>query len=216
MKLHRASLTFLCIALTTLPAVAQWSYDNGPINGTTFAWTINNGYVVSDSFYSGGPTTGFTFGAWEYLGDSLTSVDWSITTGVNGGTTIGSGTATTMGGAGGKLTDQPLFVNPEGYLVDLITVTGLNASTAGSSTYWFNLQNAMVPTHDPVFWDQNSGVGCGGTNCPSQAYQLGWDGMIPSEAFSISGSTGTPEPSGIMLFGSGLLGLAGVLRRKLH
>ena len=39
---------------------------------------------------------------------------------------------------------------------------------------------------------------------------------LPSEAFTITGGTGTtPEPSSIMLFGSGILGLAGVLRRKL-
>ena len=52
-------------------------------------------------------------------------------------------------------------------------------------------------------------------------------GSIPSEAFTLTGTTGTtrharhrhggttPEPSSIMLFGSGILGLAGVLRRKL-
>ena len=51
-------------------------------------------------------------------------------------------------------------------------------------------------------------------------------GTIPSESFTVLGTntstttttttTGTvPEPSSIMLFGSGILGLAGVLRRKL-
>jgi hypothetical protein len=36
------------------------------------------------------------------------------------------------------------------------------------------------------------------------------------EAFDISGiSKPIPEPSSILLFGSGVLGLAGVLRRKL-
>jgi hypothetical protein len=42
-------------------------------------------------------------------------------------------------------------------------------------------------------------------------------GTIPSEAFTINESvTGiTPEPSGIVLFGSGQIGLAGILRRKL-
>jgi hypothetical protein len=52
-------------------------------------------------------------------------------------------------------------------------------------------------------------------------------GTIPSESFTVLGyentttststtTTGTtPEPSSIMLFGSGILGLAGMLRRKL-
>ncbi len=219
MKLHIVLLTILCLALASTPAwAAPWTYDNGPINGTVSAWTINSGFVVSDTFYAGGTTTGFSFGAWEALGDSLTSVDWSITTAANGGTTIGSGTAST---SGGTLTDQHLFGNSQGYVVSLITVTGLNVTTASDTTYWLNLFNATVPSGDPVYWDENSGTGCGGSgggaNCPS----LGYDnavGSIPSESFSVSGSGGsgtTPEPGSIMLFGSGVLGLASVLRRKL-
>ena len=217
MKLHIASLSILCLALAGMPAWAQWSYDNGPINGTDFAWTINFGYVVSDTFYAGGPTTGFAFGAWEIPGDRLTSVGWSITTAANGGTIIGSGTARTTGGSGGTLTDSYLFFNSQSFLVDQITVTGLNAATSSGSTYWLNLFNASVPSGDPIYWDQNSGVGCTGTHCPSLADELSV-GPIPSEAFTISGTTTstTPEPSGIMLLGSGVLGLGGVLRRKLR
>jgi hypothetical protein len=43
-------------------------------------------------------------------------------------------------------------------------------------------------------------------------------GTIPSEAFTINGTTTggtTPEPNSILLFGSGMFVLAGVLRRKL-
>jgi PEP-CTERM motif len=42
---------------------------------------------------------------------------------------------------------------------------------------------------------------------------------IASEGFEISGNGGTgttPEPSSILLLGSGILGLAGVLRRKMN
>ena len=54
MKVRIASLTILCLALAAIPALAD--YNNGPINGTTDAWTINFGYVVSDTFTSnGGP-----------------------------------------------------------------------------------------------------------------------------------------------------------------
>ena len=189
-----------------IPASAQAQYDNGPINGTTDAWTINFGYIVSDTFVAAGSSvTGFNIGTWEFPGDTLLTVDWSITTAENGGTTIGSGTA--------FVTDQYISSNQFGYNVDLITVTGLNVATTSGSTYWLNLQNASGD--DPVYWDENSGVGCGGTGCPSQASENAV-GTIPSEAFTITGGTGTtPEPSSIMLFGSGILGLAGVLRRKL-
>jgi len=202
-----ASLVVLCLLLVAVPAVAQ-TYDNGPINGSTDAWTINFGYIVSDTFTAPSPSiSAFSFGVWEFGGDSMTSVDWSITASENGGQVFGSGTA-----SGKALTDTFISSNQYGYDVDLITVTGLSVAVTSGSTYWLNLQNAVVPSGDPVFWDENSGVGCGGSGCPSLASESSV-GTIPGEAFTIGGST--PEPSTIMLFGSGILGLAGLLRRKL-
>ncbi len=213
MKLRIALLATLCLALASVPAWAQnWSYDNGPINGTTDAWTINFGYIVSDSYIaSGSSVTNFSFGVWEFPGDTMSSVDWSITGGENSGTMFGSGTA-----SGANLTDTFISTNQFGYDIDKISVTGLNVPELSGVTYWLNLQNAAVPSGDPVFWDENSGVGCGGTGCPSSASESAV-GTIASEAFTIGGGSGgtTPEPSSIMLFGSGILGLAGVLRRKL-
>jgi len=205
-----ASLTILCLALAAIPAWAD--YDNGPINGATDAWTINFGYIVSDSYIAatGASVTGFQFGVWEFPGDVLSSVDWSITSAENGGTSFGSGTA-----SGKNLTDQFISTNSFGYDIDKITVTGLNVPELAGATYWLNLQNAAVPSGDPVFWDENSGAGCKGQGCPSQASESAV-GTIASEAFTINnGSAPVPEPSSIMLFGSGILGLAGLLRRKL-
>jgi len=91
---------------------------------------------------------------------------------------------------------------------------GVNLASAGS--YWLNIQNASSAAGDPVYWDENSG--------PSSASE-NTVGTIPSESFTVLGTqstttttttTGTtPEPSSILLLGSGILGLAGVLRRKL-
>ena len=216
-----AWLALLCLAVM-LPASAQVLYDDGPINGTTDAWTINFGYIVGDTFQLSANSTvgGFNFGAWEFPGDILTSVDWSITSEFDGGTLYGSGTA-----SGKNLTDQFISTNQYGYDIDQITVTGLKVNLASGTTYWLDLQNAMVPSGDPVFWDENSGVGCKGDNgmgggCPSQA---DWTGCIsagalcPPESFDINGTGGgtTPEPGSIVLFGSGILGLAGIVRRKL-
>ena len=211
-----ASLVVLSLALASTPALAQylWSYDNGPINGTTDAWTINFGYIVSDTFTAGpGSITGFQFGVWEFSGDVLSSVGWSITSAENSGTVFGSGVA-----SGSNVSDSFISSNQYGYDVDTITVTGLYVSTTTSGTkYWLNLYNAAVPNGDPVYWDENSGKGCGGLkgqDCPSSASESAV-GTIPSESFTISGISTIPEPSSIMLFGSGLLGLAGLLRRKL-
>jgi PEP-CTERM motif-containing protein len=116
----------------------------------------------------------------------MTSVDWSITSAENGGTVYGSG--------------RPVAKTSLTQLFPPIS--------------WLNLQNAAVPSGDSVFGDENSGKGCRGTGCPSSAWESAV-GTIPSEAFTIGCGGSTPEPSSIMLFGSGILGLAGVLRRKL-
>ena len=102
----------------------------------------------------------------------------------------------------------------------LYTATGLNTGLNGGS-YWLNLQNAKVPSGDPVYWDENSGVSCGGDDgkgggCPSLASESAV-GTIPSESFTINGSAveTTPEPASFVLLASGALGLGAVLRRKL-
>ena len=216
MKMRIASLTILCLALAAVPAFAQWSYDNGPINGTTDAWTINFGYVVSNTFFTSesNPTvTGFSLGVWEFPGDSVSQLDWSIT----GSENAPCPSELCLGNGTSQVSDSFISTNQYGYNVDKLTVTGINVLVSGGVDNWLNIQNASVPSGDPVYWDENSGAGCKGEQCPSSASESAV-GTIPSEAFTIGGtsSTGTtPEPSSIMLFGSGILGLAGVLRRKL-
>ena len=91
------SLLSLYLALAVVPAIAQTVYSNGPINGNTDAWTINFGFIVSDSFTvccrdggepgAGGTTiSGASFGMWLFPGDTLTSAELSITSSENGGT----------------------------------------------------------------------------------------------------------------------------------
>src|SRR5271166_1383401 len=107
--------------------------------------------------------SGFSFGVWEFPGDVMTAVDWSITTGENapcpGQNCLGNGTS-----SGKNLTDRFISTNQYGYDIDLITVSGLNVFQQGAGPYWLNLQNAAVPSGDPVYWDENSGKGCGGVN----------------------------------------------------
>jgi len=152
--------------------------------------------------------TGFAFNAWLFPGDDLTSVDVSITSLENGGTTYFDQTL--------SFTRGNCNVNAYGYDVCLETAM-FNGLALVSGTYWVNLQNAMVPNGDPVYWDENSGYGCHSPGCPSLASE-NEVGMIPSESFTILGNSamGTvPEPSTILLLGSGGFALAGLLRRKL-
>ena len=172
MKTRIASLTILCLVLAAVPAFAIY-YDNGPINGTTDAWTINFGYVVSDTFFTGDGENveRLWFGVWEFPGDVLTSVDWSITTQENGGTTLGSGTA-----SGHDLTDQVHFRQPIRLRHRPDFCVGGRSVIDSYTKYWLNLQNATVPSGDPVYWDENSG--------PSMASEQCAVGTIPSEAFT--------------------------------
>ena len=155
-------------------------YDNGPTNGNTDAWTINFGYVVSDSFNVANDNTsvtGMTFAAWLLPGDTLGSAEVSITSSENGGTSYFDQTVTFSPGA--------CTANDYGYNVCNET-TSFTGPTLNAGTYWVNLQNASVSSGDPVYWDENSG--------PSSAYESSI-GTIPSESFTILGNATTSTTS---------------------
>ena len=157
-------------------------YDNGPYNGTTDAWTINFGLSVSDSFTGSGPVDGLHFVYWDAsTTDLLTTVDISI------GSTSFGGTPQTLTG----VTNTFLGTNQYGYA---LYQANYSFSGNGSGSY-VTLSNACTTSGcsvgNPIYWDENSGVGCTSQGCPSTAYE-GTLGSIPSEAFSLEGDAG-PE-----------------------
>ena len=157
-------LAVLCMTLAALPASAGPLYENGPINGNDNGWGISGGEITSDSINlntSRSNVYSIPLGVWEFPGDTLTSLDWSFTAQENGGTVYGSGTA-----SGASLTDTFISTNTFGYNIDLVTISGLNVNLS-AGTYWLNLQNAQTPSGSPVYWDENSGVGCSSPGCPS-------------------------------------------------
>ncbi|MGB8889038.1 MAG: PEP-CTERM sorting domain-containing protein, partial [Candidatus Korobacteraceae bacterium] len=154
-----------------------------------------------------------SFWAWVEPGDTATSVELQLSSVGYFGNELFDGTV--------SLTQSNCFTNNFGF--DVCAESGNFAGPQlNAGNYYLTLTNAATADGNPLYWDENSGVGCMSSGCPSSA-QENTLGTIPSEAFTLSGGTGTttttsgttPEPSSIMLFGSGILGLAGVLRRKL-
>ncbi len=213
MKSPLASLPLLCLLLMAIPAAAQnVVYDNGPVNGQEVAWTINFGFIVTNSFtISNGASNinGMDFWAWLFPGDTMTSVEIQIGDGAFGNNLMDLTV---------DVSASDCFTNQFGYNVCMESAN-FSGPHLTNGAYWVSLGNAMIPSGDPAFWDMNSGAGCQSLGCPSLAFDNSL-GTLPSESFTILGqsstSTGTtPEPGSILLLASGVLGLAGILRRKL-
>ncbi len=167
-------------------------YDNGPINGATDAWGINSGSVTSNTFTVGavgavgataGPVKGMAFGAWVFPGDVLESVEISITSSEFGGTTYFDAVV--------NFAQSGCSFNQYAFNACTEISANFNGPNLAAGTYWVNLQNAVVNDGDPVYWDENSGVGCNSPDCPSLASENSV-GTIPSESFTMLGNEGPP------------------------
>ena len=108
-----------------------------------------------------------------------------------------------------------LFSNGFGYDVYTANVTGMTGNLVAGSAYWLTLGDA----NDSAFtqfdaWDVNGGP----ASCDFAVSGVPFgDCGAGGEAFTLyaSSNTGVPEPGSFLLLGSGVLSLAGVLRRKL-
>ena len=204
-----ALLAVLCLMQAVIPAMADTLYSNGPYDGNTAAWGIGGGNAVTDSINLNSSRSNVyevDFVYWDAsASDLLTTVDVSIGT-TPFGTDEFSGTLT-------GITNTFLGTNQYGYA--LYRAGAATYDVAAGQASYVTLSNACTSSGcdtNPISWDENSG--------PSTAYDSEL-GSIPSESFTLVGTTDggggtTPEPGSLVLFGSGMLGLAGVLRHKLN
>ena len=228
MKKLTVALFVVCLLALAGPAWAGVVFNNYPINSTIQAFAINFGYSVSDSFTTdpgGDVVTGVNFGSWNVSGDDITAVDWMIGTTPFSSTGGGSGTAAAV-------TDTlqvSLSPNPDSYNIYSNSINLLGEPSLAPGTYYLTLENAVFPGGNQVYWDVNDGAGIDAqqnqvgelsfTNCGGAGtVGGGTDTGTCAESFQILGVqgvySGTPEPGSLMLFGSGILLLAGAWRRK--
>jgi hypothetical protein len=188
----------LCLLASGGAVVADTVYDNGPINGTINALTINFGFNVSNSFTLTNPSnlTGAQLGLWAYPGDTPSDVDWSIGS-TEGASDLASGTGAGL---------SSVFQFNNGYGFSIYESSFSFNELLGAGTYWLTIQNG-VSDGDLVYWDENDG--------PSTAFQNGAN--TQGQSFQVYGTSApsVPEPSSLALLGSGVLLFAGFLRRKL-
>ena len=217
------SLTILCFAVTAFAGTTTF-YNDGGIDGNDNGFfisgpnnpnpagsiqDISNGFI---SAASGAPTQ-LEFGEWVFNGATPTSIGYELGTSAFG-TDLGSGTV-----ALSSSNSVFLFTNGFGYDIYDVTIPVSSLAMTAGNEYWLSLSNATDSLNsNSGAWDLPGANGGPATCNFRQSGVNDGDCGLGGESFTLTGATTTgttPEPSSILLFGSGILGLAGVLRRKL-
>ena len=224
MKLRIGSLSLLTILCLTLTASAGTFFNDGGIDGNDNGFyitgpsfpnpagsfqDISNGFVSAAS----GTPTQLEFGEWVLSGSTPTSIGYEIGT-TAFGTQLGSGTV-----AQNSTNSVLLFTNGFGYGIYDVTIPVTSLAMTAGNEYWVSLSNAAnTGGTQSGAWDL-AGPSGGPATCNFRQSGTNYgDCGTGGESFTLSAPCcgPTPEPSSILLFGSGILGLAGVLRRKMN
>ena len=214
MNTHSLSLAIASIlSAASLTASAAIVYESNP-TATWFTWSsysISGLVSISSRFVlnSSATISGAVVGAWNNHDESMTSVNWRITTAYFGGTVVASGTT--------NVANQ--FVAPDGYGYDMNKASfSLGAGLSlNAGTYWLQLGSSGADTYwdyvapgSSVAWVQEFG----GT-----PYRLedSIEGQITpgSPSFQLINTLSpVPEPSEWAAISFGLLGIVWVVKRR--
>ncbi len=226
MRIALASLfTLVCLALAALPATATTLFSTGlPQNNLVGTQEFKPFGAIAVSYVCSTPdcdVESISFWVHDHTGTVpvLGSLTWTLGPhpflfsgpGVTQGSTSSFTNLGCMGSATSPVVQQCDFSFNLGQSVDV----------PFSVRNWLTISGMSVGAQVDTFWD-----GCSvnsASNCAASSGQTKnlITGMVTnsnvSQAFTISGTpTGVvPEPGSILMLGTGILGFAGVLRRKL-
>lgn len=226
MKKSAIVALFSLALFAALPALADTTlYDNsGPSTYNLEGWSVNQEITNSFVLSQNSTVTGATVALWLATGDFGTDFPIDLTYEITSVPNPDIVNETVTGLPAGAITTDTLssapstslFAREYGYVIDNVTFSIPSLALNADTTYWLEIDSVNTFYGIGAFWDQSDGLSTAyaGDIGPMTNISLGGG----SETFQILGTediSDTPEPSSFLLLGSGLAGLAGLIKRKL-